>query len=340
VILHLQTLNPVLDRELRQRSRSKRSVVLVTLFLALLTGVLFLAYKGSQSTAQFTSDPISALTIKVGRTMFEWVLAAQLVILLFMIPGISAGAIAGERDRQTLIPLQVTLVGPIQIFVGKVLASSSFILLLVVASAPIMAIPYLVGGISLSNVIRALVALLIIGFLMAVIGVSCSAIFRRTQTATLAAYFMVLVLTLGTVVGLVVLAVIDASRGSDTVEPRLVALYPNPFVAIADAAGEIGSPSNGPFSPVKQVFLEAQLGPNATVITDQIAVEGPGGVFGGGGGRPIVIDQNTGQPLEVNSTWSGVPLWIRSLGVQAAVALALAVPAVRRLRAPQKELYS
>ena len=187
----------MLDRELRQRSRSRRSVVLVTLFLALLIGVLFIAYKGSETTSQFSSDPITALTMRTGRTMFEWVLATQMVVLLFMIPGLSAGAVAGERDRQTLVPLQVTLIGPVQIFVGKVLASSSFILLLVIASAPVLAVPYLVGGISLGDVARALGVMLAIGFIMAVIGVSCSCIFRRTQTATLAAYAMVLVLTLG-----------------------------------------------------------------------------------------------------------------------------------------------
>ncbi len=318
----LQTLNPVLDRELRQRSRSRRSVVLLTLFLALLIGVLFLAYKGSEQTAQFGADPITALTVRVGRTMFEWVLATQMVVLLFMIPGISAGAVAGERDRQTLVPLQVTLIGPVQIFLGKVLASSGFILLLVVASTPILAVPYLVGGISLANVVRALAVLLAIGFLMAVIGVSCSCIFRRTQTATLAAYALVLVLVLGSLVGLAVLAVIDGSRGSDTVEPRIVALYPNPFLAIADAAGEIGSPSSGPFSPIKDLVLEAQLGPNVQMID-----------------RGIAIDPNTGQQVEAEEL-TGMPLWARSLLVQLALAVALAIPGVRRLRAPQKELVA
>ncbi len=322
----LQTLNPVLDRELRQRSRSTRSMVLLTLFLGLLIAVMFLAYKGSETTAGFSADPISALTIRVGRSMFEWVLAAQLVILLFIIPGISAGSIAGERDRQTLIPLQVTLIGPFQIFLGKVLASSSFILLLIVAAAPVMAVPYLVGGISLSQVLLSLVCLLGIGFLLAVIGVACSAIFRRTQTATLAAYAMVLVLTFGTLILLAVTAVVDASRGTDPAEPRLMALYPNPFLAVADAAGEIGSPSAGPFSPIKQLFLESRTGPDMEVMND---------------GRGVVVfNALTGQPVALDSATGGVPLWVRSLGIQAGLALVLAVIGVRRLRAPQKELHS
>lgn len=322
--MRLHTLNPVLDRELRQRSRSMRSMILLSLFLVLLIGVMFLSYKLSESTVQFNNDPISALTVRVGRTMFEWVLASELLILLFIIPGISAGSIAGERDRQTLIPLQVTMVGPLGIFMGKVLASSSFILLLLVGSAPVIAVPYLVGGISLTQVLLSIFTMLCIGFLMAVIGVACSAIFQRTQTATLAAYACVMALTLGSLIGLAILSVIDASRGSDDVEPRIVALYPNPFLAITDAAGEIGGRSDGPFTPIKRLVVESQLGPNVVVIAEE----------------GFAFDERTGNPVELpdDSSTGTIPLWARSLLTQAAFAAILGVIGVRRLRAPQKEL--
>ncbi len=310
-------------------------MVLLTLFLALLIAVMFIAYKGSESSASFAFDPVSALTVRIGRTMFEWVLAAQLVIMLFIVPGISAGSIAGERDRQTLIPLQVTLVGPLGIFFGKVLASSSFILLLLVASAPVMAVPYLVGGISLGQVLLSLLSLLVIGFLMAVIGVACSSFFRRTQTATLAAYGFILMLTLGTVILLGVLGVIDASRGTDQVEPRLEALYLNPFLAVADAAGEIGQPSDGPFTPIKNLFIESQLEPGVIIIDQGFEFEG-----GPGRGGPIAFNERTGEPVDLPNGISGFPLWARSLLTQTALAVVLAVIGIRRLRAPQKELRS
>lgn len=322
--------NPVLDRELRQRSRSTRSMILLTLFLALLVAVMFIAYKGAESSAAFAFDPVSALTVRVGRTMFEWVLAAELAILLFIVPGISAGSVAGERDRQTLVPLQVTLVGPIGIFFGKVLASSSFVLLLIVGAAPIMAVPYLVGGISLSQVLLSLLTLLIIGFLVAVIGVACSSVFRRTQTATLAAYGAVLALTLGTVLLLGVLTVIDASRGTDEAEPRLAALYPNPFLAVADSAGEIGSPSDGPFTPIKRLFVESQIGPSMVIVDE--------GEFGQVGGGLVAFDERTGEPIQLDVSTTGVPLWARSLLTLTGLALLAALFGVRRLRAPAKEL--
>lgn len=315
------TVNPVLDRELRQRSRSLRSLIILTLFLGLLAGVMFLAYQGNRASSQFAFDPIAALTRNTGRSMFEWVLAAELILLLFLVPGLSAGSIAGERDRQTLVPLQVTMLGPVQIFVGKVLASSVFLLLLVVGSAPILTVPYLIGGISLGQVLLGLTTLLTIGFLMAVIGVGCSALFRRTQTATLAAYAVVLALTLGTVILLGVVAVFENARNPDEfVEPRLETLYLNPFLAVADAAGDAGRGQSGPFSPVKQVILQSQLD------NEEIWFEGD-----------VAIDGRTGQVLQPAGV-GFLPIWVRSLLSIGVVAAFFAAIGVRRLRAPQKEL--
>ncbi|MEM9134002.1 MAG: ABC transporter permease subunit [Actinomycetota bacterium] len=315
------TVNPVLDRELRQRSRSLRSLIILTLFLGLLAGVMFLAYEGNRASNQFAFDPIAALTRNTGRSMFEWVLAAELILLLFLVPGLSAGSIAGERDRQTLVPLQVTMLGPVQIFVGKVLASSVFLLLLVVGSAPILTVPYLIGGISLSQVLLSLATLLTIGFLMAVIGVGCSSLFRRTQTATLAAYAVVLALTLGTVILLGVVAIFENARNPDEfVEPRIEALYLNPFLAVADAAGETGRSQSGPFSPIKQVILESQLD------NEDVWFEGN-----------VAIDGRTGQVVEPPGT-GFLPIWVRSLLSIGLVAAVFGIIGVRRLRAPQREL--
>lgn len=321
--MRLDSINPVLDRELRQRSRSRRSMIILSLFLALMIAVMYLAYQGSQVSARFEFDPLSSLTVHTGRTMFEWVLATELLILLFIIPGISAATVAGERERQTLIPLQVTLVGPVQIFVGKVLASSSFLVLLLLATAPVLAVPYLVGGISLTQVLLSLATLAVIGFLIAIIGVGCSALFRRTQTATMATYAIVLAMVFGTLILLAVAAVVDNARGNDVVDPPLATLYANPFLAVTDTAGSVTAQSGRmslPFGPIKSIIQETQGG---TVVFE--------------GGQ--AFDARTGQPVDIDiDTANGLPLWARSLLAQAAIAAVFAVIGIRRLRAPRKEL--
>ncbi len=325
-MIGLQRVNPVLDRELRQRSRSRRSTFMLTAFLLLLIGVLYIVYKGeeSASTGGFNEfggfAPLETLTVRVGRSMFEWVLAAELVIMLFIVPGVSSNAISGERDRQTLMPLQVTMMGPIGIFFGKVLSSSAFILLLVAASIPVLAVPFLVGGISLSNVLLSVFTLMALGFLLAMIGVSCSAIFKRTQTATLAAYGMALALTGGTLVLLAVLAVIDGSRGFDEVNPPLSVLYPNPFIALSDAAGEIGSVGDGPFTPIKREFVQNQVGRDVFIEGD------------------VIFDPRTGEVVENIGTGGAIPLFVKSLLSIAAIACSMALISIRKLRAPHKAM--
>ncbi len=328
----LQTINPVLDIELRQRSRSRRSVVVLTIFLTVMVLVSLLVYEASTATNEFNFDPISALTNGVGRKMFEWVLAAELGILLLIVPGISAGTISGERDRQTLVPLQVTMIGPWGIFMGKVLSSSSFILLLIVATVPVMAVPYLVGGISLTQVLLSLLSLLILGFLLAVMGVACSAIFKRTQIATLMAYALCAALTVGTLIVMVTVTVIQESRGQFVDSPPFWPLYANPFVAIADAAGDISGQFDGPFSPIKRFFWESQ-----NQFNQFGQFEGDVGFqnfdeFG----NPIFIDEGfPGAPQRQEPGFSGIPLWVRSLGTLAMISLLMSLAAVRKLKAPR-----
>ncbi len=240
----LRTFNPVLDRELRQRSRSMRSMWMIFTALAFLTLVLWLAYSGESSQPGFSS-PLQSLATQVGQITFEWVLAVELTVLLFLIPGVSSGAIAGERDRQTLMPLQITLMRPTGIFVGMVLASSGFVLLLVAASVPVMTVPFLLGGVSLADVIASLLCLLAVGLLIAVISVGCSAIFRRATTATLAAYGTMLALTLGTALIAWFTALIDGARGFDEAKPLPATLYPNPFAALSDIGGKARTTTTG-----------------------------------------------------------------------------------------------
>jgi len=318
----IRVRNPVLDRELRQRSRSVRSTVMLFVFLLFLSGVLWASHRTVTSNPGF--DPIELLTVQAGRTVFEWVLLVELTILLFIIPAISSGAISGERDRQTLMPLQVTLVRPRGIFFGKVLASSGFVLLLVMASVPVLTVPYLLGGITLDDVIWSLLCLLAIGLMLAVVGVACSAVFRRTQTATLAAYGMMLMLTAGSGMAAAFSDAIDDSRGFDHAAPLLETLYPNPYIALAIASGDLASVSDdSPIGALRRTLVEASTG-NQLFLADN--------------GR--LFDARTGEVSDAASVdgFLDLPLWLCSFGTLALLAVLFALAGVRALRAPSAEL--
>src|ERR687897_3498024 len=131
------TVNPVLRRELVERMRGRRTFIVLTIYLGVLAGILYLVYQTNRGTsASSFGAPVATQIASVGRGIFEWLLFFMLLLVLFLVPGFTSGAIAGERERQTLVPLQVTLLRPWQIVVGKLTASFAFLALLVVAAAP------------------------------------------------------------------------------------------------------------------------------------------------------------------------------------------------------------
>lgn len=237
-------INPVLARELRERMRTGRAFVVIGVFLALLILTVYLVYQGSGSTGQIEVD--LARQTRLGRDLFEWVLFVMLLLVLFFVPGLTAGAIAGERERQTLLPLQVTLLRPRNILVGKVLAAMSFLVLLLVASIPVMMIAYLLGGIRPIDGLKGLAVVGLVALLLTTMVAALSAMTRRVQTATLLAYGFTALIVLAGPLAYLTMGVIDTSKGSDLGNPPAVLLAVNPLSIVADAtAGEnIGDGGN------------------------------------------------------------------------------------------------
>ena len=250
-------MNPVLGREVRERMRTPKAFVALTIFVLLLVLTVYLVYQGSTTTGSLQVD--LARQTRLGRDLYEWVLFIMLMLILFFIPGLTAGAIAGERERQTLLPLQVTLLRPRNVLVGKILSAIAFLALLIVASLPIMVVAYLLGGIRLIDALKGVGVLLLISFLVATMVVSLSAFAKRVQTATLLSYsFVALLVLLGPILFLT-LRVIDSSRGGDIANAPAFIVAISPLSLVADAtAGENVSVGNSPLTTVREQVVRAK----------------------------------------------------------------------------------
>ena len=225
----LPPLNPVLARELKQRMRGRLTWLVVTGYLAILALILRFVYLGaSQSLSGAFADPLASAS--VGRSIFHWLLFFMLMLVCFIVPGLTASAISGERERQTLVSLQVTLLRPRSIVLGKLLSSLAFTCLLVVASLPLLSVPFLVGGVSVTEVLKGVVMILLTAVVLACLAVACSALLRRTQAATVIAYGLTAALTVGTFIVYGGQRAMDGPIGKAS--PAILAL--NPFVATAD----------------------------------------------------------------------------------------------------------
>ncbi len=273
-------LNPVLARELKERLRTRRATVVVTAYLMILALILQVVYSALSSSAAdaFNGGIVATQSARFGRSLFETLLFFMLLLVCFIVPGLTADAITGERERQTLVPLQVSLLSPRAIVSGKLLASLAFVTLLVLATLPLLGVSFLLGGVSVGQMARGVAVVLATGLVVACLALACSSLARRTQAAMVLAYAATLFLTLGSVMIYGAQAVLDDE--AEPHRPPLAVLTLNPFLAAADATGQqtFDGSVTSPLELMRGLLDEVDR--NA-VAFDQGFVGGPGFVGGG-----------------------------------------------------------
>lgn len=244
--LKTSRLNPVLEREVRERMRSGRSVVILMFTLGLLSCVLYLAYHGGnvmlRNRGLFDGG---FTTASIGRMMFEWLVLVELVLIMFTAPGISAGAIVGEKERRTLHLLQLTLLPPRSIATGKLSASVLFLLLMVVASSPLFTLPMVIGGVHLWQVVKALIVLCAFTVCLASLGLYLSSVAKRIQFSVVGAYLLTFVFVTGSWI-LFGVETFGRETGVIPLGGLPMSAYVNPMLAVSDAVTEPGMETFAP----------------------------------------------------------------------------------------------
>lgn len=240
--------NPIVTRELGSRLRAWPATMVLFGFLAVVGAVAAVAYEAERSTTTEAFDAVTAVEgAQVGRTIFDWTLFLVIVLIHFVVPALASGAIAGERERRTLAPLQLTLLRPRSIVLGKLVASVAYVLLLAVAAAPILAIGSLIGGVGMVDLLRAAIAVVVTALVLGSIAIACSAFSGRVQVATVASYAIVVAMTLGSLATYSAVAIIDDRQGDDAVDPPTALLGAAPIVAVADFLADDSADDRGPF---------------------------------------------------------------------------------------------
>src|SRR6056297_701279 len=184
--------NPVLQRELLVNLRTKKSFLLLAAYQIVLSLVVLAAWPSDQRL-DLTNNPPSAS--KLVNLFF----LGQYVIASLMAPSFAAGAISGEKERQTYEMLLASPMRPGAIVLGKMVASLLHLVLLVLASLPIIALCLPLGGVSLYEVIAAYFGLLMSVLLFGAIGIFCSSHFTRTSSSLVVSYLAILPLVLAAI---------------------------------------------------------------------------------------------------------------------------------------------
>ena len=188
-------MNPVLENEMKRNMRSMKSSWVVFGINLLLTIISVAAYFGTASPGGYLSSgqyryPVKCYMI-IAYTLF--------FMICLLVPGITGGSIAIERERKTLDILLTTHLSPWKIVFGKLESSLSMIFLIAFSTLPAVSLILIFGGVSVVDLLALVVILVISGIFIGSIGIFCSAMIRKSTVATVVSYVIVMMLILGTV---------------------------------------------------------------------------------------------------------------------------------------------
>jgi ABC-type transport system involved in multi-copper enzyme maturation permease subunit len=322
-----RALNPVLARELKERMRGKRAFVILTVYLAVLAIAAQLIFRSaSRDRSRIISGPDPLAAASVGRSMFETLLTFMVVLVLFIVPGMTAGAIAGERERRTLAPLQVTLMSPRSILSGKLMASLAFGVYLVLAALPLVSVSYIVGGVTIMEVVRGIAMVLIIAVTIACIALACSTFISTVQPAILASYTLVLALLAGTFLVYGAETLLRDTTATGPSDGNKAVLVLNPLFATADIVrGQTGALRvvNSPLTAMQNLVAVKRVASTQSLTNGLVTSTGGAQVGTTSGGRAAK-----------RSPWHAIPFWSKTVIIYTALSVLAFVLSVRRLRTP------
>jgi ABC-2 type transport system permease protein len=219
-------MNPIVVKELRSRMREARAFVTLTGVLLVLGSVSYLIYRMVLASTAYTPTPVSP---QIGQTLFLALAFLELLMVCSIAPAVTAGAISGEQEKLTYEMLMATPLRPASILWGKLVSALSYVFLLIFAAVPMASLIFIFGGVSLRDMAKAMIILIVVAITFGVFGLFMSVLFKRTSRATVLSYLVVGLLLFGTIFVYMALGIIRQS------EPPRWILVPNPLSAMISA---------------------------------------------------------------------------------------------------------
>ena len=185
--------NPLIVKDGLSRVRTWRAPAVLALYLAVLGLVVYLSL-----TVQLSSLRPTWGFAQVGRNVFVTIAQVQLALVCLFAPAVAAGAISGERERQTLDVLLVSSLSAWAIVWGKLVASVAFLLMLLTAALPVFATVFFLGGVDFEQFVVSELVTVATALAIGSLSLFVSVLFRRTLVSTVVAYGFTFAATAGT----------------------------------------------------------------------------------------------------------------------------------------------
>lgn len=175
----------VTSLELRQRVRSKRWYAGLAVWTVVLLGLGVLGLAPTMLFSTWDSvQPMAAV-------IFSLQMILVLFAMLLVVPALSAGSINGDRTAGTLATLQSTLLSPVEIVLGKLLAGFLTGLAFIVLALPSVLPIAVLGSIGPLYLLRVMVVIALLTLCVTAVGLGLSAITQRQLGSVVLAYVVV-----------------------------------------------------------------------------------------------------------------------------------------------------
>lgn len=187
-------LNPVYKREMTVASRSIRIALIFMVFNGILAIVALFNMFSVVEQVKVTAE------IQYSRflELYVFVSGIEFVMLMFIMPALTASSISGERERQTLDLMLTTTMKPREIISGKLSSALTTLLLLVLSGIPVQALVFVYGGITVSDMMLLLICYGAVALLAGAVGMFFSSLLKRSTVATVCTYAALIILVAGT----------------------------------------------------------------------------------------------------------------------------------------------
>lgn len=216
--------NPVILKELRKRMRGRQAYILlfaylvvISLFMTLIYGTVLL-----NNATNVRWDPQARQML--GKSIFGTIVLTELLLIALISPALTSGAIASERERQTLDLLRTTLLSARALVLGKLGSAFSFVFLLIFSAVPLQSLAFLLGGVGMAELIISSLLMMVTAFFFCSLGLFFSSFMKSTTVANVASYAVIVVSTITLGIIFFILVTFSSMSGSSHLSEDAVAL--------------------------------------------------------------------------------------------------------------------
>ncbi len=191
-------VGPILRRDLVGFLRTRWAFVVILVTLSLTTLVVFQRWTTIRDVWILGAVEFESLSgvQEVGRRFFHELIQGQLLILTLVSPLLTATAVAGERERDTLTLLLSSPVRTGRVLFEKFASSQTFVLLLMIGTLPPLSVSLLAGGLAMDEILASQLLCFCAALGYSLVGLFCSTLRPRVYETYLLTGGAILIMAL------------------------------------------------------------------------------------------------------------------------------------------------